>query len=185
MTRQTSRRIRWGELKGWTSATTDMILDGPQTIRRQISQLPVCLRKDGSYNIIPGSRGTGALVGIIQINPRPLAQLTNNLTVYSYGRTVINASRYVDISVGKGPKQACCSFLGNVALVDLNQLSHCIGVTWNFRMLPTGHDWSRAEVSEASLPLIQHERRSVLALVNPAHWRRHWRHVKSKQQRSS
>jgi len=103
---------------------------------------------------------TGVVLDSIQINSHPLAILTMSPTVYR-GRVFIGSSSFEEYAASTVPGYQCCTFVGNMAAVDLDHSSNKFNVAWNLLMLPEpAGNWSGAAVW-GSQPSIDEERSQV------------------------
>jgi hypothetical protein len=88
---------------------------------------------------------TGAKLAVIQINPHPVAILTQSPTVYNH-RIFIGASSSEESAIDIIPNYPCCSFLGNMAAIDFHRNKSQFSVAWNVSMLPANMGWSGAAI---------------------------------------
>lgn len=106
---------------------------------------------------------TGILVGQIQINPHPVAILTQSPTLHN-GHIFIGSSS-AEESAAVIPTYPCCSFVGNFAALTFSRTNSTAGsfsVSWNITMLPQPQGlggWSGAGVwgSQPSIDTVRNQ----------------------------
>lgn len=93
---------------------------------------------------------TGSLLGQIQLNPHPVAMITQSPTFYK-GQIFVGASSAEETAANITTYQ-CCSFVGNFAALTFTRTNISTGffsVSWNITMLPQPQGlggWSGAAV---------------------------------------
>ena len=91
------------------------------------------------------NRNTGELIARRQINPHPFAIITMSPTVYR-AKVYIGAASQEESAALELPDYACCSFIGNMASLQLDTGAGDFDVLWNVSMLPSGSQWSGASL---------------------------------------
>jgi outer membrane protein assembly factor BamB len=107
--------------------------------------------------IVAVNRHNGKFLGVQQINPHPVAIITQSPTFYD-GKLFVGSSSSEETAAAVIPNYPCCSFVGNMAALTFdNDKFH---VAWNHSMLPLNTQWSGVGVW-GSQPAIDPERRQV------------------------
>jgi len=97
--------------------------------------------------IVAVNRFTGKTLGIIQINPHPLAAVTMSPTLYN-GILFVGASS-TEEATDFLPGYTCCSFVGNFLAMTFDSSNGKFEVLWNLPMIPeieAARGWSGAGV---------------------------------------
>jgi outer membrane protein assembly factor BamB len=97
--------------------------------------------------IVAVNRFTGTTLGIIQINPHPLASVTMSPTLYN-GILLVGASS-TEEAADALPGYTCCSFVGNFLAMTFDSSNGKFEVLWNVSMIPeieAARGWSGAGV---------------------------------------
>jgi outer membrane protein assembly factor BamB len=97
--------------------------------------------------IVAVNRFTGTTLGIIQINPHPLASATMSPTLYD-GILFAGASSSEEAADGI-PGYTCCSFVGNFLAMTFDSSNGKFEVLWNVSMIPeieAARGWSGAGI---------------------------------------
>ena len=111
--------------------------------------------------VVAVDRSTGATLGMVQINPHPLAVITMSPTVFD-GKLFVGSSS-VEENISLEPTYHCCSFIGNIAALSLNRAKGTFSVSWNITVIPEAQaalGWSGIGVW-GSQPSIDTIRRQV------------------------
>lgn len=88
---------------------------------------------------------TGKVLSAIQINPHPLAAITQGATVYN-GVILAGASSFEELGILL-PDYKCCSFIGNMAGLVFDPHRSEFNVLWNISMIPASMTgWSGAAI---------------------------------------
>ena len=85
--------------------------------------------------IVALSLFSGQTLGMIQINPHPLAVVTMSPTLFN-SSVFVGASSMEESAADSVSGYQCCSFAGNIARVTFNRSSSNFSVAWNVTMLP-------------------------------------------------
>ncbi|KAL9019544.1 MAG: hypothetical protein Q9185_003164 [Variospora sp. 1 TL-2023] len=85
----------------------------------------------------------GQLIDSIQINDHPLAVVTMSPTVWR-GRIFVGASSAEEVAADAIPGYACCSFIGNIKGLALE--NRRFRLLWNQNMIPSGANFSGAAI---------------------------------------
>jgi outer membrane protein assembly factor BamB len=97
--------------------------------------------------VVAVNRFTGKTLGIIQINPHPLAAVTMSPTLYN-GILFVGAASSEE-AADAFPGYTCCSFVGNFLAMTFDSSAGKFKVLWNVSMIPeieAARGWSGAGV---------------------------------------
>jgi outer membrane protein assembly factor BamB len=97
--------------------------------------------------IVAVNRFTGTTLGVIQMNPHPLASGTMSPTLYN-GILFVGASSSEEAADAL-PGYTCCSFVGNFLAMTFDSSNRKFEVLWNVSMIPeieAARGWSGAGV---------------------------------------
>lgn len=79
-------------------------------------------------------RTSGKTLGVIQLNPHPLAIVTMSPTFFD-GKLFVGAAS-VEENLSLDPTYKCCNFVGNVAALRFDKSNKAFNVVWNVSMIP-------------------------------------------------
>ncbi len=111
--------------------------------------------------VVAVNKNTGSTVGIIQINPDPIAIVTMSPTFFD-GKLFIGASS-VEENLTLLPGYQCCSFVGNMVALSFNAATGQFRVLWNVSSISQRRHregWAGAAIW-GSQPSIDTSRRQV------------------------
>ncbi|KAH8902116.1 Quino protein alcohol dehydrogenase-like protein [Coniochaeta sp. PMI_546] len=112
--------------------------------------------------------GTGAVLGVTQINSHPAAVVTLSPTLYE-NILYVGAASAEELAAGSVSGYKCCSFVGNAMALSFDRSTGRFKTVWNLDMMPTddnagrfsnGSGWSGVGVW-GSQPAIDPGRRRV------------------------
>lgn len=84
--------------------------------------------------LVAVNRLTGEALGMVQVNPHPVAVITMSPTLYN-GKIFIGSSSY-EANATPLPGYVCCTFVGNFAAFTFDPLTSKFQVLWNITMIP-------------------------------------------------
>ena len=111
--------------------------------------------------VVAVDRSTGNTLGVVQINPHPLAVVTMSPTFFG-GKLFVGAAS-VEENLSLDPTYHCCSFIGNMVALSFDKARKTFSVLWNVPMIPAAEaalGWSGVGIW-GSQPSIDTARRQV------------------------
>src|SRR3569833_347561 len=111
--------------------------------------------------VVAVNKNTGSKLGVVQINPNPIAIVTMSPTFFD-GKLFVGASS-VEENLTLLPGYKCCSFVGNMVALSFNAASGKFAVRWNVSSIPAARHrqgWAGAAMW-GSQPSIDASRRQV------------------------
>jgi outer membrane protein assembly factor BamB len=109
--------------------------------------------------VVAVDRHSGKFLGWQQINPHPVAIITQSPTFYD-GKLFVGTSSEEETAAAVIPNYLCCSFIGNMAALTFDPHAGKFHVAWNISMLPSNANWSGVGVW-GSQPAIDPGRKQV------------------------
>ena len=153
----------------WEVNVTSLVLQfGPQSFAYTTTNSRTSAALDGDVLyfgtqlhalLVAIDRRTGKVIDSIQMNPHPLAVVTQSPTVWN-GIIYVGCSSEEEAAAGLIPGYKCCSFIGNFAAVTLDRKSQRLKMLWNQAMAPADSGFSGVGVW-GSQPSIDVNRQQV------------------------
>lgn len=91
--------------------------------------------------LVAVDRSSGKVIDSIQLNPHPLAVITQSPTVWK-GIVYVGCSSMEEAAAGLVPNYECCSFIGNFAAVAFDKELRRFSILWNQAMIPKNSGFS-------------------------------------------
>ncbi|MCJ1245918.1 hypothetical protein MMC30_003122 [Trapelia coarctata] len=91
--------------------------------------------------LVAVDRRSGKFIDSIQMNPHPLAVISQSPTAWK-GIVYVGCSSMEEAAAGILPGYKCCSFIGNFAAVTLDKKSQRLKILWNQAMVPADSGFS-------------------------------------------
>lgn len=85
--------------------------------------------------LVAVDRRSGKVIDSIQLNPHPMAIISQSPTVWK-GIVYVGCSSLEELAAALIPNYECCSFKGNFAAITLDRKSRRLSVLWNQAMIP-------------------------------------------------
>jgi outer membrane protein assembly factor BamB len=155
----------------WEVNVTKIVLDfgpiiGDTNVTTPVSRTSPAIDGDILYFgtlthalVVAVDRGNGRLLGVQQLNPHPVAIITQSPTFYD-GKLFVGSSSEEETAAAVIPNYPCCSFIGSMAALTFDRDAGEFHVAWNRSMLPFNTQWSGVGVW-GSQPAIDPGRRQV------------------------
>ncbi|KAH8879738.1 Quino protein alcohol dehydrogenase-like protein, partial [Thozetella sp. PMI_491] len=107
--------------------------------------------------VVAVDRCNGAVLATHQVNPHPIASVTQSLTVYN-GHILVGCSSREESAITVTGYQ-CCSFIGNFQSLRFDPITNAFSVNWNLPTLPSTGGWSGVSVwgSQPSIDKVRNQ----------------------------
>ncbi|KAA8629559.1 hypothetical protein SMACR_08673 [Sordaria macrospora] len=155
----------------WSFNVTQLIVDYAPPNSYQVLAYPVSRTSpqiDGNIIhfgtqrfalVVAMDKRTGAVLDTYQVNPHPLAVITQSPTFHN-GILFVGTGSYEEPAPLRFPGYKCCTFIGNFVALTFSRQTRKFRLKWDLPTLPSGTAWSGAGVW-GSQPSIDEKRNQV------------------------